>query len=148
MHPISGFVLSCMALTLSSFLASQSAVSQEMQIEGGSVCYVNKFKFDNQGAYELDRFSVGDFAFEGTLSQGQSRTWKLAKASLSSGDVVFLKYRIDHGNKLGWKSCKKDGTTLKYHPSGNTWKYWSRGTTKFSNRCRFRSNTCIKSVRD
>ncbi|MEL7394354.1 MAG: hypothetical protein AAFN06_17055, partial [Pseudomonadota bacterium] len=61
MHPVSGFVLSCMALTLSSFVTSQSAVSQEMQIEGGSVCYVNKFKFDNQGAYELDRFSVGDF---------------------------------------------------------------------------------------
>lgn len=148
MQPISGLALCLFGLTLPTLLISVDSAAQDMQIEGGSVCYVNKFKFDNQGAYELDRFSVGDYAFDGALSQGQSRTWKLSKASLSPGEVVFLKYRIDHGNKLGWKSCKKDGTTLKYHPSGNTWKYWSRGTSKFANRCRFRSNTCIKSVRD
>ena len=37
------------------------AMSQEIHIEAGSVCYVNKFKFDNQGAYELDRFTVGEY---------------------------------------------------------------------------------------
>lgn len=133
---------------LLSLILSGEARSQEVQIEAGSVCYVNKFKFDNQGGYALDRFTVGKYEYEGSLSQGQTRTWKLSKANVAPGDVVFLKYRIDQGNAMSWKTCKKDGTTLKYHPSGNTWSYWSRGTTKFNNRCRFRNNTCIKSVRD
>jgi hypothetical protein len=131
-----------------SLFPNGGAISQEIGIEAGSVCYVNKFKFDNQGGYELDRFTVGKYEYNGALSQGQTRTWKLSKANVSPADVVFLRYQIDQGNAMSWKSCKKDGTTLKYHPSGNTWNYWSRGSTRFNNRCRFRNNTCIKSVQD
>ena len=148
MQPVSQHPLLYVWLILISLFVSGAAASQVVHIEGGSVCYVNKFRFDNQGGYKLDRFSVGDFEYNGGLSQGQTRTWKLSKANVSPGDVVFLKYQIDQGTDMAWRSCKKDGTTLKYHPSGNTWKYWSRGTSKFNNRCRFRNNTCIKSVRN
>ena len=148
MRSHSFYLLSIFGGVLLSLFLSGEARAQESEIEAGSVCYVSKFKFDNQGAYALDRFKVGTYEYDGSLSQGQTRTWKLSKANVSPGDVVFLRYQIDQGNNLSWKTCKKDGTTLKYHPSGNTWTYWSRGTARFNNRCRFRNNTCIKSVRD
>ncbi|MEO1303339.1 MAG: hypothetical protein AAFV37_00095 [Pseudomonadota bacterium] len=113
---------------------------------GGKTCYVSKFKFENEGAYELSIFKVGSYTFDGFLSQGQSRTWDISKAGLENGTDAFLTYRIDQGSGYSRKSCKKDDTQLKYHPDGNTWGYWSKGSTRINNRCRFRSNTCIAKV--
>ncbi|MEL7041766.1 MAG: hypothetical protein AAGL90_09585 [Pseudomonadota bacterium] len=112
----------------------------------GKTCYVSKFKFENEGAYELSIFKVRTYTFNGILSQGQSRTWDISKAGLENGTDVFLTYRIDQGSDYSRKSCKKDDTALKYHPNGNTWIYWSKGSTRINNRCRFRSNKCINEV--
>ena len=66
----------------------------------GKTCYVSKFKFENEGAYQLDLFRVGNYDFSGILSQGKSRTWDIAKAGVANGAVVFLTYRMDKGNSF------------------------------------------------
>jgi len=120
--------------------------ADDAAVTGGKTCYVSKLRFENQGAYQVLNFMVRAKDLPGYLSQGQSRTWNLDKFDLTPGVEVYLKYDLDQGDKFKSKNCKKDGTTLKYHPDGNTWSHWSKGTTKLKNRCRYRSNKCITSV--
>jgi hypothetical protein len=121
--------------------------ADDAAVTGSKTCYVSKVKFDNEGAYEVFHFKVGDHDFLGDLLSGQSRTWSLSKTNLKPGDTFFLRYELDQGDQFKSKNCKKNGTTLKYHPDGNTWSHWSKGSTKFNNRCRYRSsNKCITSV--
>ena len=133
-------ILSLAALAIGTSLfahAQESAETEEIPIEvddttisGGKTCYVSKVRFTNDGSYDLFLFSVNgsDLPAENLLP-GQSRTWQLKKTDLEDGDAFYLRYRIDLGNKLKSKNCKKDGTTLIYHPDGNTWSHWSKGTT-------------------
>ena len=119
----------------------------EAAVMGGKTCYVSKVRFDNEGAYDVFHFKVAGHMYPGHLLAGQSRTWNLSKTSLKPGDTFFLKYTLDQGNNFKEMNCEKDGTTLKYHPDGNTWVHWSKGTTKYKKRCRYRSsNKCITSV--
>lgn len=113
---------------------------------GGKTCYVSKVRFENEGAYEVLHFKVNGYEYPGYLLSGQSRTWDLKKSNLQSDEIFFLRYQLDQGDKIKSKNCKKSGTTLKYHPNGNTWSHWSKGSTKNNNRCRYRNNTCIRSV--
>lgn len=148
--------LAALAIGTSLFAhAQESAETEEITIEvddttitGRKTCYVSKVRFTNEGGYALDHFRVNDFQLPTKiLSQGQSRTWKLEKTDLEEGDKFYLRYRLYQGDTSKGKNCKKDGTTLVYHPDGNTWSHWSKGTTKFNNRCRYRSsNKCITSV--
>lgn len=134
-------VLSCLPF------AGTSVSAQEIAAKAERTCYVNKFKFDNEGAYELRDFKVGNHDYWSVLSPGQSKSWQLKNANIDPGTEVWLTYRLDQGDAFKKMSCQKDSTTLVYHPNGNTWKLWSRGSTKFNKRCRFRSNnTCITSV--
>jgi len=123
-------------------------VADDTTVTGGKTCYVSKVRFTNEGAYELFAFTVNGSEFHTEmLLAGQSRTWQLKKTDLEEGETFYLRYRMDQGNTSKGKNCKKDGTTLKYHPDGNTWSHWSKGTTKYNNRCRYRSsNKCITSV--
>ena len=150
-------ILSLAAFAIGTSLCAQAQESGEPEelpiaaddiaVTGGKTCYVSKVRFDNEGAYDVFHFEVSGHELLGHLQAGRSRTWKLSKTDLKSGDTFFLEYTLDHGNKFKKKNCKKDGTTLKYHPDGNTWSHWSKGTTKFNNRCRNRnSNKCITSV--
>lgn len=134
------------AIAIGSCLSAGVAAAQNMPIAASKTCYVSKFKFDNQGAYKLDLFTASNHEFRGLLTQGQSRTWSLDKANVKAGDEVFLTYRLDQGSNNTQRTCEKDGTTLRYHPDGNTWNYWSKGTATNNNRCRFRNNKCITSV--
>lgn len=141
--------LALAALALSTCLgmaAQETSQDENAAAASGKTCYVSKFKFENEGAYQLDLFQVGTHEYPGRLSQGKSRTWDLAKANIESETEVFLTYRIHQGDNLNRKSCQKNGTKLRYHPSGNTWGYWSKGTSRHNNRCRFRNNKCITSV--
>ncbi len=149
--------LSLAALAIGTCLCAQAQESVETEetqiaaddtaVSGGKTCYVSKVKFENEGAYQVFHFEAGGNDFHGRLLSGQSRTWDLGKNNLKSGDTFFLKYELDQGDQFKSKNCKKDGTTLKYHPDGNTWAHWSKGTTKINNRCRYRSsNKCITSV--
>ncbi|MEL6377273.1 MAG: hypothetical protein AAFQ04_08775 [Pseudomonadota bacterium] len=112
----------------------------------GKTCYVSKVRFDNKGAYTLSHFEVEDYEFAGYLVAGESRTWDLGKSNLKSGDTFYLSCDLDQGLKSKSMNCKKSGTTLKYHPNGNTWSHWSKGSTTNNNRCRYRNNNCIRSV--
>ena len=134
------FLTSFVLLTLAS-----QAFAEELMGKG-KTCYVSKFKFENEGAYELSMFKVGSYEYGGFLSQGQARTWDISKANVAEGGEVYLTYRIDQGTQYRRLSCEKGDTVLLYHPDGSTWGYWSKGTTKINNRCRFRSNTCVDSV--
>ena len=149
--------LSLAALAIGTCLCAQAQESVETEetpiaaddtaVTGGKTCYVSKVKFENEGAYEVFHFNVGDHDFPGHLLSGQSRIWDLSKTNLKSGDTFVLKYKLDQGDQFKRKNCKKNGTTLKYHPDGNTWRHWSKGSTKFNNRCRYRStNKCITLV--
>jgi hypothetical protein len=143
---VRNLALAAMALGACLGMSAQEA-DQDSNTEAASkTCYVSKFKFENEGAYQLDEFQVGTHAFPGRLSQGKSRTWDLAKANVDAGTEVILTYRIHQGDNLKRKSCQKNSTKLLYHPNGNTWKHWSKGSTRFNNRCRFRNNKCITSV--
>ena len=124
---------------------ARQAYAEELS-DDGKTCYVSKFKFENEGGYELSMFRVDSHTYSGHLSQGQARTWDIDKSGVAEGDEVFLTYRIDKGDGYCRLSCEKDDTVLRYHPDGNTWGYWSKGTTTINNRCRFRSNKCIDSV--
>lgn|GEM_PF-5275653 len=117
--------------------------AQETPQGTGKVCYVSKMKFENEGGYELIDFKVQSYDLNGVLTHGKSRTWDLSKTGVKTGSNVFLTYKMDRGDSFDRKSCQKDGTKLSYHPNGNTWGYWSKGTTKHNNRCRFRSNRCL-----
>lgn len=121
--------------------------SDDTAVTGSKTCYVSKVRFENEGAYQVFHFQINSSDIPGRLLSGQSRTWNLAKSSLKSGDTFFLRYEVDQGDQFKSKNCEKNGTTLKYHPDGNTWSHWSKGTAKFNNRCRYRkSNKCITSV--
>ena len=150
-------ILSLAALAIGTSLftyAQEASEAQELSIEtddiavtGGKTCYVSKVKFENEGAYDLFYFEVSGHEFPGHLFAGRSRTWNLSKTDLKPGDTFFLEYTLDEGSRPKTKNCKKDGTTLKYHPDGNTWSHWSKGTITYNNRCRYRSsNKCIRSV--
>lgn len=151
-------ILSLAAIAIGASLFSQAqesivvddipAAADDAAVTGKKTCYVSKVKFENEGAYALYWFEVNDVILsKNMLSQGQSHTWKLDKAGLKEGQTFFLRYEIDQGFDFKRTSCKKDGTTLKYHPDGNTWKHWSKGTIKINNRCRYRNgNKCITSV--
>lgn len=150
-------ILSLAVLAIGTSVCAQAQESAEMEempiaaddtaVTGGKTCYVSKVRFDNEGAYEVFHFKVGGHMFEGDLLAGQSRTWKLSKTNLKPGDTFFLRYELDQGDKFKNMNCEKNGTTLKYHPDGNTWAHWSKGTTKYNKRCRYRSsNKCITSV--
>lgn len=131
---------------LSSQADDMSEKAGDAAVTAGKTCYVSKVKFENEGAYDVFHFNVNGYDYPGNLLNGQSRTWDLAKSNLKSGDAFFLRYELDQGDTFKSKNCKKDGTTLKYHPDGNTWAHWSKGTTKFNNRCRYGNNKCISSV--
>ena len=121
--------------------------ADDIAVASGKTCYVSKVKFENEGAYDIHHFEVAGHRYNSHLLAGQSRTWKLSKTNLKPGDTFFLKYQLDQGDHFKDMNCKKDGTTLKYHPNGNTWVHWSKGTTKYNKRCRYRSsNKCITSV--
>ena len=126
--------------------AQESDQDDSTEMAASKTCYVSKFKFENEGVYQLFEFQVGTHEFPGRLTQGKSRTWDLAKANVDAGTEVFLTYTLHQGDRLKGKSCQKDGTQLLYHPNGSTWKHWSKGTTRFNNRCRFRNNKCVTSV--
>lgn len=132
-------------VSLTAMLMSDSALAQEDEssIVASKTCYVSKFKFENEGAYSLDWFLVGKHELNGRLSQGQSRSWDLEQANIAEGATVFITYRLDQGNNMIRKSCQKNSTKLAYHPNGNTWGYWAKGSTRINNRCRFRSNKCL-----
>ncbi|MEL6691640.1 MAG: hypothetical protein AAFQ12_01210 [Pseudomonadota bacterium] len=148
--------LAALAIGTSLFAQAQDSIIHEdlpveaddTAITGGKTCYVSKVRFENKGAYALYWFAVDDYVLsKNMLSQGQSHTWQLDKTGLEEGETFWLRYEIDQGFGFKKKNCKKDGTTLKYHPDGNTWNHWSKGTTKTNNRCRYRnSNKCITSV--
>jgi len=151
-------ILSLAVLAIGASLVAQAQESiivddlpvetENTAVKGGKTCYVSKVKFENEGAYALYWFEVNDVILsKNMLSQGQSHTWKLDKAGLKKGQSFSLIYEIDQGYDFKKTRCKKDGTTLKYHPDGNTWVHWSKGTIKLNNRCRYRSsNKCITSV--
>ena len=149
--------LAALAVGTSLFAQAQDPVAHDdipvatddIAVTGGKTCYVSKVRFDNEGAYALYWFAVGDdyVLSKNMLSQGQSHTWKLDKTGLKKGETFFLRYEIDQGFGFKKKNCEKNGTTLKYHPDGNTWSHWSKGTIKINNRCRYRNNNkCITSV--
>ena len=138
--------ISLLAIGIGACLTGSLALAENQPSAATKYCYVSKFKFENEGAYQLNQFKVADHAYPGRLSQGTSRTWHLDNANVSAGDEVFLPYQIHQGDNISRKSCEKDGTKLLYHPNGNTWGYWSKGTTRNNNRCRFRINKCITSV--
>lgn len=120
--------------------------ADDSTVTGSKTCYVSKVRFENEGAYQVDMFKVNGYQFRGFLSQTQSRTWSLDQADMELGEEFFLRYRLDQGDSFKSKNCKKNGTTLRYHPDGNTWSHWSKGSTKINNRCRYRNNKCITSV--
>ena len=149
------FSLATLAIGTSLFAQAQesgdieevSVETEDAAVTGGKTCYVSKVRFENEGAYDVFHFEVSGHDFPGHLQAGRSRTWNLSKTDLKSGDAFYLEYTLDHGNKFRSKNCKKNGTTLRYHPDGNTWSHWSKGTTKINNRCRYRnSNKCITSI--
>lgn len=129
--------------SLIAMIIAGPATAEESAQQASKTCYVSKFRFENEGAYSLDWFLVGKHELNGTLRQGQSRSWDLEQANIKTGSQVFLTYRLDQGNNMIRKSCQKNSTKLAYHPDGNTWKYWSKGSTRINNRCRFRNNTCL-----
>ena len=114
---------------------------------GVKTCYVSKVRFENEGANDVRDFDVSGHMYDCHLLIGQSSTWKLSKTNLKPGDTFFLKYQLDQGGHFKDMNCRKDGTTLRYHPNRNTWAHWSKGTTKYDNRFRYRSsNKCITSA--
>ena len=144
---IRNIALGALALgTCLSMAAQETDQDDSAEAASSRTCYVSKFKFENEGVYQLMEFKVGKHEFPGRLTQGKSRTWDLAKANVENETEVFLTYTLHQGDNLKRKSCEKNATTLRYHPDGSTWKYWSKGTTRHLNRCRFRSNKCITSV--
>ncbi|MFN3212303.1 MAG: hypothetical protein ACE37M_04300 [Henriciella sp.] len=143
---VRNLALAALALGTCLSMSAQEADQDDSTEAAGKTCYVSKFKFENEGAYQLDLFQVGTHEYPGRLSQGKSRTWDIAKANVENGTNVFLTYRIHQGDNLKRRSCQKSGTKLLYHPDGNTWGYWSKGSSRYNNRCRFRNNTCITSV--
>ena len=142
--------LSIAALAIGASFCAQAQDSVETEempvtaddtaVPGGKTCYVSKIKFENEGAYQVFHFQVGGENIPGRLLSGQSRTWKLGKTNPESGDTFFLRYEGDQGDQFKSKNCDKNGTVLKYHPDGNAWAHWSKGTTKYNKRCRFSSS--------
>ncbi|MBI1182520.1 MAG: hypothetical protein GC201_18410 [Alphaproteobacteria bacterium] len=114
-------------------------------------CAVNKLRMENEGAFHIAQFVVktargGYDIRSGSLDASGSRTIDLSKWSdvavtLKRGDEVWLTFAIGSGDQ---ESCRKDETRLIYDPkNGNTWTYWTKGSTFNNNRCRFRNNECI-----
>ncbi|MBI1182517.1 MAG: hypothetical protein GC201_18395 [Alphaproteobacteria bacterium] len=111
------------------------------------ICLVKKLKYINKGGY-LAHLSIEtdhgtELRFGEKIPSDQSRTVDLNhKDGVYDGNEVWLVVWMDGSNET--QGCRKDDTLLKVDlTNGNTWEYWSKGSTKDGNRCHFGNNTCI-----
>lgn len=118
---------------------------------GTKTCLVNQLRYTNEGGYKVDALTVHAPGYAenrgGVLYEQQSRTLELDNAEgLSPGSAVWLSFKIlDFVTGDKKQNCRKNDTKLVYDPDrGNTWDYYSDGTTQNRNRCRFGKNTCVK----
>lgn len=127
--------------------------------EAKKTCLVNKFHYENRsGGYKVSDLTVHRKNYShnrgGIIYGNESRTLEIKhsawdpekpdKAGIKENQEIWLTFKI-MGLKVGDKrrSCRKDDTKLVYHPQGNTWTFWSKGTTEQNNRCHFGNNDCM-----